>query len=104
MNLLLALFLSTPLGSVPTEREPAVITHQQFDRGEHASAVDASSRRSDFPSHAAAEHWLGRVNEYLGNIDAAQGAYGAALALDPGRKPSRDALSRLGATGLRKIP
>jgi tetratricopeptide (TPR) repeat protein len=60
-----------------------------------------SPRRSDFPSHAAAEHWLGRLNESLGNVDAAEEAYRAALALDPGRKPSRDALSRLGATGLR---
>ena len=63
--------------------------------------LTTSPRRSDFPSHAAAEHWLGRLNESLGNIDAAEEAYRAALALDPGRKPSRDALSRLEATGLR---
>jgi tetratricopeptide (TPR) repeat protein len=58
-------------------------------------------RRSDFPSHAAAQDWRGRLNERLGNIGAAAEAYRAALALDPGRKPSRDALSRLGATGRR---
>jgi len=63
--------------------------------------LTSSPRRSDFPSHAAAQHWLGRLNECLGNIDAAEAAYRAALALEPGRKPSRDALSRLRATGLR---
>jgi tetratricopeptide (TPR) repeat protein len=63
------------------------------------SYVTTSPRRSDFPSHAAAQHWLGRLNESLGNLDAAAAAYRAALALDPGRKPSRDALSRLEATG-----
>jgi tetratricopeptide (TPR) repeat protein len=64
--------------------------------------LTTSPRRSDFPSHAAAEHWLGRLNECLGDIDAAEQAYRAALALEPGRKPSRDALSRLGASGLRR--
>lgn len=58
-------------------------------------------RRSDFPSHAAAQDWRGRLHERLGNIDAAAEAYRAALALDPGRKTSRDALSRLGAAGRR---
>ena len=83
-----------------------VLAHQNLAEanGLLRSYVTTSPRRSDFPSHAAAEHWLGRVNEYLGNIDAAQDAYRAALALDPGRKPSRDALSRLRATGRRKIP
>jgi tetratricopeptide (TPR) repeat protein len=60
----------------------------------------SSPRRSDFPSHAAAEHWLGRLNECLGDIDAAQEAYRAALALEPDRKSSRDALSRLETSGL----
>src|SRR5262249_41145192 len=62
------------------------------------SYVATSPRRSDFPSHAAAQHWLGRLNESLGNLDAAAAAYRAALALEPDRKPSRDALTRLGAT------
>jgi tetratricopeptide (TPR) repeat protein len=60
----------------------------------------SSPRRSDFPSHAAADHWLGRLNECLGDIDAAEEAYRAALALEPDRKPSRDALSRLATSGL----
>jgi len=62
--------------------------------------LTTSPRRSDFPSHAAALQWRGRLNECLGNIDGAKDAYRAALALDPGRKPSHEALSRLGATGL----
>nr|UXE45401.1 hypothetical protein Hi04_10k_c4773_00016 [uncultured bacterium] len=66
------------------------------------SYVATSPRRSDFPSHAAAQHWRGRLNEFLGNVSAAADAYRAALALEPGRKASRDALSRLEAAGLRK--
>jgi tetratricopeptide (TPR) repeat protein len=61
----------------------------------------SSPRRSDFPSHAAAEHWLGRLNERLGDIDAAEEAYRAALALEPDRKSSRDALSRLETSSLK---
>jgi tetratricopeptide (TPR) repeat protein len=56
-------------------------------------------RRSDFPSHALAHEWLGRLNESLGNTKVAADEYRAALALDPGRKPSRDALRRLEANG-----
>ena len=66
------------------------------------SYVATSPRRSDFPSHAAAQHWRGRLNESLGNVSAAADAYRTALALEPGRKASRDALSRLEAAGLRK--
>ena len=66
------------------------------------SYIATSPRRSDFPSHAAALHWRGCLNESLGNIGAAADAYRAALALEPGRKASRDALSRLGTTGLRR--
>jgi tetratricopeptide (TPR) repeat protein len=66
--------------------------------------LTTSPRRSDFPSHASAEHWRGRLNECLGNIGAAEEAYRAALALEPGRKPSRDALSRLGSSRPQRIP
>jgi tetratricopeptide (TPR) repeat protein len=66
------------------------------------SYVATSPRRSDFPSHAAAQNWRGRLNESLGNLGAAADAYRAALALEPGRKASRDALSRLAATDFRR--
>jgi tetratricopeptide (TPR) repeat protein len=79
-----------------------VLANQNLIEGDRLirSYLAAAPRRSDFPSHAAAEHWLGRLNECLGNVDVAEQAYRAALALEPGRKPSREALSRLGATGL----
>jgi tetratricopeptide (TPR) repeat protein len=54
-----------------------------------------SPRRSDFPSHAAAHEWLGRLDERLGKTMAAADEYRAALALDAGRKPAREALRRL---------
>jgi tetratricopeptide (TPR) repeat protein len=56
-------------------------------------------RRSDRPSHAAAREWLGRLNERQGNTMAAAAEYRAALALDPDRKPVREALRRLETTG-----
>src|SRR5262249_37657401 len=55
-------------------------------------------RRSDFPSHADAHQWLGRLNERLGNAKAAADEYRAALALDPEQKAARDALRRLNAS------
>jgi tetratricopeptide (TPR) repeat protein len=56
-------------------------------------------RRSDLPSHAAAHEWLGRLNERRGNTKAAADEYRAALALDPDRKPVREALRRLETAG-----
>ena len=49
-------------------------------------------RRSDLPSHAAAHEWLGRLNQRLGNEKVAADEYRTALALDPDRKPAREAL------------
>jgi tetratricopeptide (TPR) repeat protein len=58
-----------------------------------------SPRRSDFPSHAAAHEWLGRLDERLGDTMGAADEYRAALALDAGRKPAREALRRLETAG-----
>jgi tetratricopeptide (TPR) repeat protein len=55
-----------------------------------------SPKRSDLPSHAAAHEWLGRLNQLQGNTMAAADEYRAALAIDPDRKPVREALRRLG--------
>ena len=55
-----------------------------------------SPQRSDLPSHAAAHEWLGRLNQLQGNTMAAADEYRAALAIDPDRKPVREALRRLG--------
>jgi tetratricopeptide (TPR) repeat protein len=54
--------------------------------------------RSDWPSHAAAREWLGRLYELEGkNQDAAE-QYRAALQLDPGRKEARQRLQKLSKT------
>jgi tetratricopeptide (TPR) repeat protein len=58
-------------------------------------------RRSDFPSHASAHLWLGRLNQRLGNTKVAADEYRTALALDPDRKPAREALQSVEATGHR---
>jgi tetratricopeptide (TPR) repeat protein len=51
--------------------------------------------RSDYPSHAAAEEWLGRLYELQGKAPEAAEHYRAALQLDPKRPRAREALSRL---------
>jgi tetratricopeptide (TPR) repeat protein len=58
-----------------------------------------SPQRSDLPSHAAAHEWLGRLNQRQGNTIAAADEYRASLALDPDRKPVREALRRLETAG-----
>lgn len=60
--------------------------------------VAAVPRRSDFPSHADAHVWLGRLHEHVGDLDAAADEYRAALAIDPHSKAARDALRRLDTT------
>ena len=56
-----------------------------------ASTVD----RSDWPSHASAREWLGRLYESQGNATAAAEQYRAALQLEPSRKGTRDRLNKL---------
>jgi tetratricopeptide (TPR) repeat protein len=55
-------------------------------------------RRRDWPSHADAHTWLGRILERLGNLKAALVDYQAALALDPESKNAREAVRRLQQT------
>jgi tetratricopeptide (TPR) repeat protein len=52
-------------------------------------------RRSDWPSHADAHTWLGRIGEQRGDVTAALDEYQAALALDPESKNAREAVRRL---------
>jgi tetratricopeptide (TPR) repeat protein len=63
---------------------------------EHLKSYLASTPdRSDWPSHAAAREWLGRLYEAEGkNVEAAE-QYRAALQLDPGRKEARARLQHL---------
>jgi tetratricopeptide (TPR) repeat protein len=55
----------------------------------------ASPPRLDFPSHASAREWLGRLYEESDRPQLALKEYRAALQLDPGRKASVEALKRL---------
>jgi tetratricopeptide (TPR) repeat protein len=64
---------------------------EQYLKSYLASTPD----RSDWPSHAAAREWLGKLYERMGKrMDAAE-QYRAALQLDSGRKEARDNLRRL---------
>ena len=56
-----------------------------------ASAPD----RSDWPSHAAAREWLGRLYEAQGKRPEAAEQYRAALQLDPNRKEAKARLEQL---------
>jgi tetratricopeptide (TPR) repeat protein len=51
--------------------------------------------RSDWPSHAAAREWLGRLYEAQGKPAEAAEQYRAALQLDPGRSQARSRLHKL---------
>jgi tetratricopeptide (TPR) repeat protein len=53
--------------------------------------------RDDFPSHAAARSWLGRIYEIRGDKQEAIEQYRSALNLSPDNQPARDALRRLDA-------
>src|SRR5215467_8096352 len=52
-------------------------------------------RRSDWPSHADAHTWLGRLYERRGEVSAALDEYQSALVLEPESKHAREALRRL---------
>ncbi|HET7100821.1 MAG TPA: tetratricopeptide repeat protein, partial [Terriglobia bacterium] len=54
-------------------------------------------RRDDFPPHAAAHDWLGRIYEIRGKKEHAIEQYRSALKLSPDNQSARDALKRLGA-------
>jgi tetratricopeptide (TPR) repeat protein len=59
------------------------------------SYLASTPDRSDWPSHAAAREWLGRLYEEQGNSAAAAEQYRASLQLDPARKETRDRLNKL---------
>lgn len=54
-------------------------------------------RRDDFPPHAAAHDWLGRIYEIWGKKQQAISQYRSALQLSPDNQTARDALQRLDA-------
>jgi tetratricopeptide (TPR) repeat protein len=59
------------------------------------SYLASSPDRSDWPSHAGAREWLGRLYEAEGKRAEAAEQYRAALQLDPGRKEAKSRLEKL---------
>jgi len=64
---------------------------EQYLKSYLASTPD----RSDWPSHAGAREWLGRLYEAEGKRAEAAEQYRAALQLDPGRKEAKSRLQKL---------
>jgi tetratricopeptide (TPR) repeat protein len=63
------------------------------------SYLASTPDRSDWPSHAGAREWLGRIYESEGKRTEAAEQYRAALQLDPQRKSAQDRLKKLGQGG-----
>ncbi len=59
------------------------------------SYLASTPDRSDWPSHAAAREWLGRLYEAQGKRAEAAEQYRAALRLEPGRKEAQARLEKL---------
>jgi tetratricopeptide (TPR) repeat protein len=59
------------------------------------SYLASTPDRSDWPSHAAARAWLGRLYESQGKRSEAAEQYRAALQLDPGNKEAKSRLENL---------
>jgi tetratricopeptide (TPR) repeat protein len=59
------------------------------------SYLASTPDRSDWPSHAAAREWLGRLYESQGKRSEAAEQYRAALQLDPGNKEAKSRLENL---------
>lgn len=60
------------------------------------SYIASTPDRSNWPSHAAARDWLGRLYQSQGNTAAAAEQFRAALQLNPGDKDARERLNKLG--------
>ena len=60
------------------------------------SYIASTPNRSNWPSHAAARDWLGRLYQGQRNTSAAAEQFRAALQLNPGDKDARDRLNKLG--------
>jgi tetratricopeptide (TPR) repeat protein len=59
------------------------------------SYIASTPERSDWPSHAAAREWLGRLYESQGKRAQAAEQYRASLQLEPGRKEAHARLEKL---------
>jgi tetratricopeptide (TPR) repeat protein len=77
--------------------ETMIMTGTNLDRAEMyiKSFLASTPDRSDWPSHAGAREWLGRLYEMQGRTLEAAEQYRASLHLDPGRKSARARLEKL---------
>jgi len=75
----------------------AVLSKTNFTDAERdlKSYLASTPERSDWPSHASARDWLGRLYEAQGKRPEAAEQYRAALQLDPTLKDAQTRLSRL---------
>jgi len=75
----------------------AVLSNAGLPSGERdlKSYLASTPERSDWPSHAAAREWLGRLYEAQGKRAEAAEQYRAALQLEPDRKETRARLNKL---------
>jgi tetratricopeptide (TPR) repeat protein len=73
------------------------LTETEAGRAEEylKSYIAGTPERSDWPPHAAAREWLGRLYESQGKRAEAAEQYRAALQLDPGRKEASARLRQL---------
>jgi tetratricopeptide (TPR) repeat protein len=76
----------------------AVLANQNLPDADQdlKSYLATTPERSDWPSHASARVWLGRLYELEGKTPDAAEQYRAALQLDPRNKEARARLDRLG--------
>jgi Tfp pilus assembly protein PilF len=74
-----------------------VISNSEQARAEEylKSYLASTPDRSDWPSHASAREWLGRLYEAQGKRSEAAEQYRDALQLEPGRKQVRARLEQL---------
>jgi tetratricopeptide (TPR) repeat protein len=74
-----------------------VLSGKDFSRAEEylKSYLASTPDRSDWPSHASAREWLGRLYEAQGKRAEAAEQYRAALQLDPKRKEAKARLEKL---------
>jgi tetratricopeptide (TPR) repeat protein len=75
----------------------AVLSNTNLPRAEQdfKSYLASAPDLSDWPPHAAAREWLGRLYELQGNRTEAAEQYRAALQLEPKRKEARARLQKL---------
>jgi tetratricopeptide (TPR) repeat protein len=75
-----------------------VVAGSDLARGEEylKSYLASTPDRSDWPSHASAREWLGRLYEEQGKLAEAAEQYRASLQLEPGRKSAQERLAKLG--------